>query len=237
MRQLFCYEYCCTALCGSFLYLQEPDAGAAKSSSPAMNGAHSRLAEGQQNSRMRAQTLLTFSRSPRSFRWSLQGLLRKTLPRHQALANKAVPARQPGRSSQTKCHRYELKLLFCRASCGIPHHKPSYEAVLDKYDRRTGKVYVYVKNKGKVPLYVYSKGSKLIDFDYKSFDRTLRLSGKSKSVKINPGKEQCVVYKIKGRATWPGAEDKKIRMKFKCLKITIKHKMNYAASPFWMFFL
>ena len=22
-----------------------------------------------------------------------------------------------------------------------------------------------------------------------------------------------------------------------CLKITIKHKMNYAASPFWMFFL
>lgn len=96
---------------------------------------------------------------------------------------------------------------------------------------------MYVKNKGKVPLYVYSKGSKLIDFDYKSFDRTLRLSGKSKSVKINPGKEKCVVYKIKGRATWPGVEDKKIRMKFKCLKITIKHKMNYAASPFWMFFL
>lgn len=63
------------------------------------------------------------------------------------------------------------------------------------------------------------------------------LSGKSKSVKINPGKEKCVVYKIKGRATWPGVEDKKIRMKFKCLKITIKHKMNYAASPFWMFFL
>ena len=90
----------------------------AMSSSPAMNCAHSRLAEGQQNSRLRAQTLLTFSRSPRSFRWSLQGLLRKTLPRHQALANKAVPARQPGRSSQTKCHRYELKLLFCRASCG-----------------------------------------------------------------------------------------------------------------------
>ena len=188
MRQLFCYEYCCTALPVRSFYLQEPDAGAAKSSSPAMNGAHSRLAEGQQNSRMRAQTLLTFSRSPRSFRWSLQGLLRKTLPRHQALANKAVPARQPGRSSQTKCHRYELKLLFYRASCGIPHHKPSYEAVLDEYDRRTGK-------------------------------------------------EKCVVYKIKGRATWPGAEDKKIRMKFKCLKITIKHKMNYAASPFWMFFL
>ena len=90
----------------------------AMSSSPAMNCAHSQLAEGQQNSRLRAQTLLTFSHSPCSFRWSLQGLLRKTLPRHQALANKAVPARQPGRSSQTKCHRYWLKLQFCRASCG-----------------------------------------------------------------------------------------------------------------------
>ncbi|MGN0702412.1 MAG: Ig domain-containing protein, partial [Lentihominibacter sp.] len=97
----------------------------------------------------------------------------------------------------------------------IPHHKPYYEAVLDEYDRRTGKVYVYVKNKGKVPLYVYSKGSRLIDFDYKSYDRTLGLSGKKKYVKINPGKEKCVVYKIKGRATWPGVEDKKIRMKFK----------------------
>ena len=63
----------------AFLFPGVPVAGEASSSSPAMSRAHSQLAEGQQNSRRCAQTVPTFSRSPCSFRWSLQGLLRKAL--------------------------------------------------------------------------------------------------------------------------------------------------------------
>ncbi len=97
----------------------------------------------------------------------------------------------------------------------IPHHKPSYEAVFYDYRTRSGKVYVWVENKGQAPLYVYSSGSKLIDFDYKCYDRNLKLYGGKKYIKIKPGKSKDIVYKIRGGATWPGVDDKKIRMKFK----------------------
>ena len=76
----------------------------AMSSSPAMNCAHSRLAEGQQNSRLRAQTLLTFSHSPCSFRWSLQGLLRKTLPQAETPPQKQLRRKLPKSSSaENRC--------------------------------------------------------------------------------------------------------------------------------------
>ena len=74
----------------------------AMSSSPAMNCAHSRLAEGQQNSRLRAQTLLTFSHSPCSFRWSLQGLLRKTLPQAETPPQKAAPQKTAKKAAPPK---------------------------------------------------------------------------------------------------------------------------------------
>ena len=74
----------------------------AMSSSPAMNCAHSRLAEGQQNSRLRAQTLLTFSHSPCSFRWSLQGLLRKTLPQAETPPQKAAPQKTAKKAALPK---------------------------------------------------------------------------------------------------------------------------------------
>ena len=78
--------------------------GEAMSSSPAMNCAHSRLAEGQQNSRLRAQTLLTFSHSPCSFRWSLQGLLRKTLPQAETPPQKQLRRKLPKSSSaENRC--------------------------------------------------------------------------------------------------------------------------------------
>ena len=76
--------------------------GEAMSSSPAMNCAHSRLAEGQQNSRLRAQTLLTFSHSPCSFRWSLQGLLRKTLPQAETPPQKAAPQKTAKKAALPK---------------------------------------------------------------------------------------------------------------------------------------
>ena len=109
--------------------------------------------------------------------------------------------------------KYRGKTYTCKVK--IPHHLPNISRFLSYYDTRNNIVSVYIKNKGKATLTVYSSGSKLIDTDYKVYDRTLKLTGGKKYITIKPGKAKYVKYKVVGKNTWPGIEDKKIRIKLK----------------------
>ena len=100
-----------------------------------------------------------------------------------------------------------------KCSVTIPHHKPVMYCEYWDYSTRSNTVKVYIKNKGRRSLTIYSNGSKLIDFDYKSFDRNLKLAnGKSKII-LKPGKSMYVKYKVMGSTTWPDERDHKIRLK------------------------
>lgn len=97
----------------------------------------------------------------------------------------------------------------------VPHHKLIMHGEIMNYSTRYNIISIYVKNKGNVPLTLYSKDVKLIDLDYKSYDRDLKLTGGKNSITIKPGRDAYIKFKVIGAITWPGIEDKKVRLKLK----------------------
>ena len=57
-----------------------------------------------------------------------------------------------------------------------------------------------------------TSGIKVVDIDYKAYDRKVRLK---KKVKIKPGKTKYVKFYVKGRTTWYKSEDFTIYYKFR----------------------
>lgn len=87
------------------------------------------------------------------------------------------------------------------------------------YNTRSNKFIVKLRNYSSKSVKIISSGAKAINYSYKSFDRSLRISGK-KSVTIKPGKTKKVVFKASGRSTWYDCEDFYIKCKCKLGKKT-----------------
>ncbi len=73
------------------------------------------------------------------------------------------------------------------------------------YDTRENAFYLALENRSKCKVTILPYGAKIIDYDYKKYDRALR---RSKSVKVGFDKEKIVKFKVKGSNTWPGIDRK-----------------------------
>ncbi|MCB5548607.1 Ig-like domain-containing protein [Blautia sp. MSK17_66] len=91
------------------------------------------------------------------------------------------------------------KKYTCKVS--VVYQNPNFGAALTKYDTRENCFIVKVRNWGNKPVYISPSNAKAIDVDYKSYDRTLRLSG-GKTIKINPKKLVTLRFYVNGRVTW-----------------------------------
>lgn len=93
---------------------------------------------------------------------------------------------------KSKGKTYNCKVKVVRAN-------PNFGAVLYDYNTRSNKFVVKVKNWGSKPLYIKKGTGKVVDVDYKSFDRKVKLS---KTVKIKPKSSKTLYFKVQGRTTW-----------------------------------
>lgn len=83
------------------------------------------------------------------------------------------------------------------------------------YSTRNNVMTVWLKNTSKHTIKVYASNAKLVDWDYKKFDRTVKnVNGKS-SVTIKPGKTVKLKFYLKGESTWPGYQRKTMKFKVK----------------------
>lgn len=87
-------------------------------------------------------------------------------------------------------------------------------ACLLDYDTRNNEFVIKVKNISNKNITILSNGAKARDCDYKSYDRKLRIKGKSKVV-IKPGQTKKIRFKVIGRLTWYNHEDFEIRSYWK----------------------
>lgn len=83
------------------------------------------------------------------------------------------------------------------------------------YSTRNNVMTVWLKNTSKHTIKVYASNAKLIDWDYKNFDRTVKnVNGKS-SATIKPGKTVKLKFYLNGASTWPGYQSKTMKFKVK----------------------
>lgn len=92
------------------------------------------------------------------------------------------------------------------------------------YNTRSNKFTVKIRNYSSKSVKILSRGAKAINYDYKTFDRSLRISGKS-SITIKPGKTKKIVFKASGRSTWYDFDDFYIKCKCKLGKKTYTIKI------------
>ena len=89
------------------------------------------------------------------------------------------------------------KTYKCKVTVG--YQKPDFFATIYDYDTRNNSFIVSIKNNTNKKLTIQKGTTKVEDFDYKKFDRKIKLS---KSVTIKPGKESKVKFKVIGSTTW-----------------------------------
>lgn len=87
----------------------------------------------------------------------------------------------------------------------------NFGAELYDYNTRNNYFVVKYKNKGNYSVYITS-GIKVIDVDYKNYDRKVRLT---KTVKIKPGQTKYVRFYVIGKNTWWDYEDFTLYYKFR----------------------
>ena len=92
------------------------------------------------------------------------------------------------------------------------------------YNTRSKKFTTFIKNYSSKSIKILSSGSKAIDSDSKSWDRSLRISGKS-SVTIKPGKTKKITFVVKGRRAWSNYQDYYIKCKCKYNKKTYELRL------------
>ena len=97
------------------------------------------------------------------------------------------------------------------------------------YSTRSNKFTVMVRNYSSKPVKILSNGAKAINYDYKVFDRSLRISGKN-SVVIKPGKTKRISFKASGKSTWYDVESFYIRCKCKYGKKTAEIRIYSSDS-------
>jgi uncharacterized protein YjdB len=101
---------------------------------------------------------------------------------------------------------------------------PNFTAYISSYNTRNNYFAVKIKNHGKKSLIIHSSKACAYDADYKSYDRNLKFSGKTKDITIKAGKSATVKFYVIGTTTWPDIDDKWIRYYF-----TYNGKKYYAS--------
>ena len=106
--------------------------------------------------------------------------------------------------------KYNGKIYKCKVKVG--YQKPNFYATLFNYNTRNNYFTIIVKNNTKKKLTIKKGITKVEDFDYKNFDRRIKLS---KSVTIKPKKEVKIKFKVIGKTTWYKYDDFSLYYRFK----------------------
>lgn len=94
----------------------------------------------------------------------------------------------------------------------VVRQDPDFGARLTAYNTRNNYFTVKFKNNSNKALTILRGTTKVMDADYKSFDRNINLS---KSYTIKPGKSKTIKFKVKGKPTWYKYIDFTLQYKFK----------------------
>ena len=81
--------------------------------------------------------------------------------------------------------------------------EPNFEAYLTGYNTRNNYFTVKVYNNGSSPVTFVRGGSKVVDKDYKRYDRIIRGS----NVTVKAGRTKKIRFYVSGSTTWPEYED------------------------------
>ena len=87
------------------------------------------------------------------------------------------------------------------------YKKLSAKATLDLYSTRLNSFCMTIKNLSKKTITVYSQGASVVDKDYSSFDRDVKIEFGKKTVKIKPGKTKTIWFDVIGKPTWYDVKD------------------------------
>lgn len=112
--------------------------------------------------------------------------------------------------------KYLGKKYVCNVN--VVRYKLDIGCYLKNYSTRNNIITVSLCNFGPAPIKIYASGSKLIDLDYKKYDRTFKNVNGKRCLIIKPciNKYRNLKFKVRGSTTWPGTYHKKIRLKVKC---------------------
>ena len=82
--------------------------------------------------------------------------------------------------------------------------QPNFDALLYDYNTRGNYFIAIVHNNSNSPVTIIRKGAKVLDDDYKSFDRKIK---GQKNITVKPGQTKKIHFKVKGRTTWYDSDD------------------------------
>lgn len=121
-----------------------------------------------------------------------------------------VTAKKAGTCTiKAKCGKKTYK-----AKITVKRDEPNFGATVFWYDTRGNYFEVIFHNYSKKPLTIYSSGAKMVDEDYKSFDRNVKLY-KNKNVTLKAGQKRVLKFYVKGKTTWYDADDFTLKYTFK----------------------
>ena len=135
------------------------------------------------------------------------------------IKNKKIIAKKEGVATVS----YKKSGIKYTLKVRVKYKKPTAVMYISNYDTRNNIIEAYVFNSGKGVMKLYSKDAKIIDWDYKSYDRDLHLVNNQSSVTITPKKGKYVRFKVEGELTYPGTRRKDIQC-----------NMNYDGKMYWI---
>ena len=118
--------------------------------------------------------------------------------------NVYVYPKKPGKGTLSFRLRNKKKL---KKTFEILPPDPDFESSIVSYNTRNNYFSIRFENYGIGDLKI-SSGAKMINFDYKSYDRSVRCGG----LTIKPGKSKTVKFYVNGSHTYPNEE--RFRMDF-----------------------
>lgn len=98
-----------------------------------------------------------------------------------------------------------------KCTVNVVRRSPNFSGYIEYYYTRNNYFSVRIKNMGDASLTILPSGAKAKNFDYRSFDRNLKVSTTS----IKPGATKTLKFKVQGRTTWYDYEDFWITYQFK----------------------
>lgn len=85
---------------------------------------------------------------------------------------------------------------------------------LYSYNTRSNTFTMSLTNRSRKQIKIYSSEAVVIDNDYVSFNRKVKMTKNKKSITIKPGKSKTIYWKVFGGTTWHDVDDFEIY--FKC---------------------
>ena len=106
----------------------------------------------------------------------------------------------------------KYKGITYKAKISVTYMKPNMAALIYDYDTRDNSFILKIQNNSSKPITILKGTTKVLDCDYTSYDRRVKLS---KVYIINPGKIKTIRFKVIGSRTWPDHNDFRLYYYFK----------------------